>query len=158
MRTPSRTRGQGFSLIELMVALAVAGILAAVAYPAYTSHLQRSRRADAIAALTSVMQAQERYRSNVSSYASSLADLNNLNISQITAHYQITLNGVGTTPSFETGYVLTATPVSGGRQASDLACKSFTVTLRGASPAYSASGDPENSGSNRDTTAICWPK
>ncbi|WP_293502571.1 type IV pilin protein [Roseateles sp.] len=156
MRMPRRPRRQGFSLIELMVALAVAGILAAIAYPAYTSQLQRGRRADAIAALSAVMQAQERFRSNVSNYASSLNSLN-INISDITPHYQVSLSGVGNPAAFSTGYIATATPVPGGKQARDSACKSFTVTLNRATPTYTALGDPDNSGSDRDTRALCWP-
>lgn len=140
-----------------MVALVISGILAAIAYPAYTAHLQRGRRADALAALTAVMQAQERYRSNVSNYASSLTALN-LDISKITPHYQVTLNGVGTTPSYDTGYIATATPVSGSKQGGDLSCKSFTVTLVGATPVYASVGDPDNTGTNRNTSSICWPK
>lgn len=158
MRMPCPTRRQGFTLIELMVALAIAGILAAIAYPAYTGQLQRGRRADAVAALTAVMQAQERYRSNVSNYASSLADLG-LDISKITPHYQVTLSGVGSTPSFDIGYVATATPVTGGKQANDTTCKSFVVTLKGATPDYSATGDPGNGGGgNQTTTNLCWPR
>lgn len=157
MHMPSRSRSQGFSLIELMVAVVIAGILAAIAYPAYTAQLQRGRRADAIAALTAVMQAQERYRSNVSNYASSLSDLN-LDIAKITPHYQVSLSGVGDPPTFTIGYVATAKPVAGGKQARDSTCKTFTVTLTGATPQYAATGDPENSGADRDTTALCWPK
>lgn len=157
MRMFVRPRSNGFSLVELMVALVVAGILAAIAYPAYTSHLQRSRRADALAALTVVMQAQERYRSNVSSYAALLTDLN-LNIPDITPHYQITLSGIGATPSFDIGYIATATPVTGSKQAGDTTCKVFKVTLKGATPKYEATGDPQNTGTDQDTSALCWPK
>lgn len=158
MRTFARPANQGFTLIELMVALVIVGILAGIAYPAYTKHLLRSRRADAIAALTVVMQAQERYRSNVSNYASAVADLPNVNVAGITAHYQVTLEGVGATPSFATGYKATATPVSGGKQAADTVCKSFSVTLVGATPTYSAVGDPTGSGTDSDTSSLCWPR
>lgn len=148
---------QGFTLIELMVAIAIAGILAAIAYPAYTSHIQRSRRADAVAALTVVMQAQERYRSNNSSYASTLSALG-VAVSQITPNYDVSLTGIGSSPSFESGYIATATPVAGGKQVSDATCKTMVVTLFGANPTYSATGDPGRSGTDRDTTAECWPK
>jgi len=144
-------------LIELMVALAIAGILAAVAYPAYTSHMQRARRADAISALTAVMQAQERFRSNSSSYSSSVTTLVP-EIARIAPLYTITLTGVGATPGFDIGYAATATPVVGGKQAQDLTCKTLTVTLVGATPRYSATGDPSNSGTDHDTSAECWPR
>ncbi|MDR7267472.1 type IV pilus assembly protein PilE [Pelomonas saccharophila] len=157
MRTCSHPRHLGFSLIELMVALVVAGILAAIAYPVYTSHVQRGRRADAINALTAVMQAQERYRGNNSAYASTLTALN-VNVSTIAPLYSITLAGIGTPASFASGYIATAAPVAGGKQASDVTCKTLVVTLQGATPDYSATGDPTNSGTDSDTTAQCWPR
>lgn len=140
-----------------MVALVVAGILAAIAYPAYTSHMQRARRADAISALTAIMQAQERFRGNSASYASTVGALG-LNIAQITPLYTVTLSGVGATPGFDSGYAATATPVAGSKQARDVTCKSLTVTLEGATPRYSAIGDPNNSGTDRDTSNECWPR
>lgn len=149
-------RRRGFTLIELMVALAIAGILAAIAYPAFTAQMQRSRRADAVAAVTAIMQAQERYRSNSSTYASTLAALG-VTITQITPHYNATLSGVGAN-GFETGYVATITPVVGGKQAADITCKSMVMTLTGSIPSYAATGDPNNSGTDRDTTSLCWPK
>ena len=157
MRTRPCPQRQGFSLIELMVALAIAGVLAGIAYPAYTSHMQRGRRADAVAALTAVMQAQERFRSNSASYASTVGALQ-LDISKITRLYDVTLSGVGAGASFDIGYVATATPVASGKQALDVTCKTLVVTLTGATPEYSATGDPTNSGTNSDTTAQCWPR
>lgn len=157
MRTDNHPRPQGFTLIELMVALVVAGILAAIAYPAYTQHIARSRRADAVAALTVIMQAQERYRSNVSAYASAVTDLN-LDLSRVAPDYQITLAGIGTTQSFASGYKITATALSSGKQAGDKTCKSLSVTMTGAMPTYTATGDPNNSGSDSDTSSLCWPR
>jgi type IV pilus assembly protein PilE len=72
--------------------------------------------------------------------------------------YSITLAGVGATPGFASGYIATATPVAGGKQAADVTCKTLVVTLQGATPTYSATGDPTNSGTDRDTSAECWPR
>lgn len=160
MRNLSQLRPRGFTLIELMVALAIAGILAAIAYPAYTKQMQKGRRADALAALTSIMQAQERYRANVSSYAANLADLGitTASLAKLAPHYQFTLSGVGPTSGYTTGFAVTASVVSGSPQASDTTCKSLTVTLEGANPTYTASGDPNNTGSDVDTSTQCWPR
>lgn len=140
-----------------MVALVIAGIIAAIAYPAYTGSVQRSRRSDALAALTAVMQAQERYRGNSSTYAATLTELG-LDISKITPHYQVSLSGVGSPPGFNIGYSAVATPTLAGKQNSDVACKTLTVTMRGATPEYAATGDPSGSGTDQDTRSICWPQ
>jgi len=62
-------RSSGFTLMELMVAVAIMGILAGIAYPSYTEYVTRSKRADAKAALLQVQIAQEKYRANCEQYA-----------------------------------------------------------------------------------------
>ena len=58
----------GFTLIELMIVVAVIGILAAIAYPAYTDSVLKGRRAQARTALLELMQQQERYMTQRNAY------------------------------------------------------------------------------------------
>jgi len=61
-------RQNGFTLVELMVAVVIAGILAAIAYPSYLESVRRTKRAEGKAALMEVLQHQERYYSQHNTY------------------------------------------------------------------------------------------
>ena len=67
-------RRQGFTLIELMIVVAVVALLAAVALPSSQSYIRKSRRADAFIALSNVQMAQERWRASHLTYGT-LTDL-----------------------------------------------------------------------------------
>ncbi len=69
-------QNKGFSLIELMIVVAVVGVLAAVAYPSYQSSVRKSNRQVVKTVLLEVLGRQEQYFVNMKSYATDLTNLN----------------------------------------------------------------------------------
>ncbi|TQN07864.1 type IV pilus assembly protein PilE [Acidovorax temperans] len=132
----------GFTLIELMIVVAIVGILSAVAYPSYTEYVRRGHRADARAGLLQAQQWLERAATATGAYPTELpATLTWANDS--TKRYTISIGGPATTSTF----TLTATPR--GAQVGDK-CGNFTVThtgLRGAKGVTTG-----------DIVTECWSK
>lgn len=132
----------GFTLIELMIVVAIVGILSAVAYPSYTEYVRRGHRADARAGLLQAQQWLERAATATGAYPTALpATLTWANDS--TKRYTISIGGPATTSTF----TLTATPK--GAQVGDK-CGNFTVThtgLRGAKGVTTG-----------DIVTECWSK
>lgn len=127
---PRRFLVKGFTLIELMVAMAILAIIASIAYPSFMASVRKGRRADASDAAASVMQAQERWRANNPSYATSFASLN-VGSTTGNGYYTMALSAVSAT-----AYTITFTPVAAKGQNNDTACTAMSVTVTGTSPAY----------------------
>ena len=106
-----------------MIGVAIVGILAAVAVPGFQSQLRQSRRVDAMNALATAQQAQERWRGINLSYAGTMTTLG-LGDSTVDGLYTLAVSGASAT-----GYTLTATAVSGKSQAADTGCTNLTVTV-----------------------------
>jgi type IV pilus assembly protein PilE len=140
-------RAHGFTITEMAVALAVAGILAAVAIPNYLEYGKRGRRADAVAALTQVQLAQERWRANNASYADDLSALG-VATNSPSGHYALSI-----TQADAVGYSATAT-ASSAEQTHDTHCITLRVTMAGGNLSY-GSADSSNAA---DTTGAnrCW--
>jgi type IV pilus assembly protein PilE len=123
---------RGWSLVELMIALVVLSIVTALALPTFFDAVRKSRRADAVAALSTLQQAQERWRSNNPSYAETLAVIR-VGDQSSAGHYGVTLSDVSAT-----GYTATATANSNSSQAQDSDCRSMRVAITAGNFIYSA--------------------
>jgi len=118
---------KGFTLIELMITVAILGILATVALPQYQDYISRTSRSDATKALQRMADAQEQFvlRNNASSYTT---DVSLIGGSQ-TEHGYYTLSVVSADAST---YVLQATAIGSERQINDidgaLDCRTLTLS------------------------------
>jgi type IV pilus assembly protein PilE len=121
---------RGLTLIELMVVVAVLAILASVAYPLYTNQAQKSRRADAKAALQTIALAQERFFTVNNEYAGNLSSLQISPEMQGGAsdegYYTITLTLAGADNE-----QFTVTAAAAGTQTDDTDCAQFTINHQG---------------------------
>ena len=115
-RTPEQKQ-QGVTLIELVFAVTIVGILVAIAYPSYENSQIRSRRSSAQAHLMDIAQQQQQYLLDARSYASSLAALSMTTPTRVSLSYTITITATaGPPPTF----TATATPIARTSQASDV--------------------------------------
>lgn len=128
VRTSCHSRAAGFTLIELMVVVAVVAILAAIALPSYQDSVRKGRRGQAKADLVEVGQLAERYRTINSTYSGfALPAGFDKSPRAGTAFYGIAVQVAADGRT----YTATATPVAGSAQAADR-CGALALLSTGA--------------------------
>jgi len=144
-------KDQGFTLIELMIVVAIIGILAGIAYPAYQDYITKGRRTDAKVALLSLQMAQEKYRANCAQYADALHASTRSCVAggdHDLIHAAASPDGYYTlsiASGNATAYSVTATYT--GIQTGDTDCKTLSIDQDGAKTATNSSDA---------ASTVCW--
>jgi type IV pilus assembly protein PilE len=117
-------REQGFSLIELLMAVVIVAILTAIAFPSYQSYLRKGTRAAAQGLLLDIANRQTQYLLDARNYAVGPTALATLNIAlpaDVATFYSVAVeNGAGgTAPTSPPTFLIKATPIVGSRQEAD---------------------------------------
>lgn len=137
------SKGSGFSLIELLIVVAIIGVLVAVALPAYQDSVLAGGRAEGQSLLMEVASDQERFYSINNSYSTNAAPLADPPVATRTSEsgrYQVSVAACGG-GSIANCFVATATPQ--GSQTDD-SCTTLTITHTG------------QRGATGDTVENCW--
>jgi|ERR1700733_9663220 type IV pilus assembly protein PilE len=155
-----RPRHRGFTLVELIVAMVILSILAAIAIPSYSQYVLKSHRTEAKAALMDAASLEERYFSTSNLYTQNPIQLGYgvaaTPVPVGTGYYIISIINAnpplpptaavpGGTPA---NFLITAVPAPGSMQVNDTACASFTIDSTGKQTALNSGGI--------DNTANCW--
>jgi len=141
-------RKRGFTLIELMIVVAIIAILAAIAVPWWGRYTYRARRTDGQKILLHVAQAEERYYTDYNNYPLSASSLGySGTITSENGYYTVSL-AAAPAASVGQGYVATATPVAGSPQADD-ACGGLSIDNTGVKKPLSTDTAHNSNGS-------CW--
>lgn len=129
-------RELGFTLVEVMIVMAIVAILASIAVPAYNDSVNRGRHSDALIALEKAAAMQEQHYFQNSQYAANIDDLGGVSgtLTSPEGHYVITT----TSTAVANDFTLTATASSGGAQ-SDTDCYAFRLASTGAKTAHTYS-------------------
>lgn len=149
--TPPRP-ARGHTLVELCIGLVVLAVLATVALPSYQEQLRRIRRSDALRALATVQQWQERWRAGHEHYCATLGT-GGLGLPEHSpdGHYRITLALDAATPG--SAYTVRASALDG--QQGDSGCQELALEL-GEGTLVQRSGPDATLGNGATANQRCW--
>ena len=147
---------KGFTLIELVVTMLIAAILAAVAIPAYSNYVRKAHRTDAKNALLDMASLEERFFSTNNYYTANFTDLgygtNGTSIIVGSGYYSVAQPVIvpasaptTTSPGTPATYTIVATAIND--QLKDTSCRTYTVTSGGVQSATDSASNP---------ATTCW--
>lgn len=125
---PPLKRRSGFTLVEVIIVVAILGVLAAIAVPSYLAHVQNTRRTDATVLLTEAAGEQFRFYSEFNSYAGDMSSMGYANNAMVTdeGHYTVTVESAD-----GVSFVLLARPVASSPQVNDTDCPELRIDSAG---------------------------
>lgn len=132
--------GRGFTLIELVVTIAILGILVAIAYPAYQEQIRKSRRPEGQGALVELANVQQQYFSDNFTFTSTLSDLGYTSATTLGGHYTLSVPVASASV-----FTVRAAPI--GAQALDTHCAQMDLTN---------TGQKTSKDSGSTATTDCW--
>jgi type IV pilus assembly protein PilE len=148
----ARARDNGFTLVELIVTMVIAAMLAAIAIPAYSNYVRKAHRVEAKNAVLNIASLEERWFSTNNSYTDVPSNLGYSGAAGTaftvgSGYYNVLVAKVDATSSTTLAtYTITATAI--GDQLKDTPCQTYVVTSQGVQTAADAA--------SAVTTNTCW--